>query len=76
MSKRDGERITINGTVMNSYPNGMFSVQTNGDVTVLATICGKIRQNFIKILTGDSVVVEVSPYDMSRGRIIKRLPKE
>ena len=76
MSKRDADRIMVNGTVLNSYPNGMFSVQTTSDVTVLATICGKIRQNFIKILTGDNVIVEVSPYDMSRGRIIKRLPKE
>ncbi len=76
MSKKDRDRIEITGVVLDAHPGGMFTVKTAEDVKIVATICGKIRQNFIKILTGDNVIIEVSPYDMNRGRIIKRLPKE
>lgn len=76
MSKKDRDRMEIVGTIIDSHPGGMFTVRTQNDVKIIATVCGKIRQNFIKILTGDNVAIEVSPYDLTRGRIIKRLPKE
>lgn len=70
MSKTDV--IEIEGTVTEKLPNTMFRVQLENGHEVLAHISGKLRQNFIKILPGDTVTLELSPYDLSKGRIIWR----
>ena len=72
--KEKRDRLEFEGVVEEALPNAMFSVSlTNGaGAKVLATICGQMRQNFIRILPGDKVTVEVSPYDMTRGRIVYR----
>lgn len=64
--------IEVQGSVLESLPNAMFKVELENGHTVLAHISGKIRMNFIKILPGDKVTVELSPYDLSRGRITYR----
>ena len=64
--------ITVEGTVVEPLPNAMFRVELENGHRVLAHISGKIRMNFIRILPGDKVTVELSPYDLSRGRIIYR----
>ena len=70
MSKQDV--IEVEGTVMEPLPNAMFRVELQNGHKVLAHVSGKIRMNFIRILAGDRVTVELSPYDLSRGRIIYR----
>ena len=70
MTKKDV--IEVMGTVVEAQPNAMFKVKLENDHIVLAHISGKIRMNFIKILAGDKVKVELSPYDLSRGRITWR----
>jgi translation initiation factor IF-1 len=70
MSKE--EAIEVEGTVIEPLPNAMFRVQLENDHVVLAHISGKMRKYFIKILPGDKVTVELSPYDLSRGRITYR----
>ena len=70
MSKE--ETIELNGTILEPLPNAMFKVELENGHKVLAHISGKMRMNFIKILAGDKVTVELSPYDLSRGRIIYR----
>ncbi|OGI01271.1 MAG: translation initiation factor IF-1 [Candidatus Melainabacteria bacterium GWF2_37_15] len=67
------ETIEFEGTIIESLPNAMFKVKLENDHMVLAHISGKIRKNFIKILPGDKVKVELTPYDLTRGRIIYRL---
>ena len=67
MSKADV--IEIEGTVIEKLPNAMFKVKLENDHEVLATISGKLRMNYIKILPGDKVTLELSPYDLSKGRI-------
>ncbi|MFN5539260.1 MAG: translation initiation factor IF-1 [Candidatus Melainabacteria bacterium] len=64
--------LLFDGKVLEAKPNGMFIVQLENDHTVLAHISGKIRKNFIRILPGDKVTVELTPYDLSRGRIVYR----
>lgn len=71
MAKKDGV-IEVEGTVSESLPNAMFRVELSNGHKVLATISGKMRQHYIKILPEDRVVVELSPYDLSRGRIVFR----
>jgi translation initiation factor IF-1 len=66
------EAIEIEGTVQEILPNAMFRVELDNGHKVLAHISGKMRMHFIKILKGDKVTVELSPYDLSRGRIIYR----
>jgi translation initiation factor IF-1 len=66
------EPIEIDGKVVEVLPNAMFRVNIGKENIILAHISGKLRQNFIKILTGDSVIVEMSPYDLTRGRITWR----
>ena len=66
------ETIEVEGTVIESLPNAMFRVELANGHRVLAHISGKIRMHFIKILPGDKVLVELSPYDLSRGRITYR----
>jgi translation initiation factor IF-1 len=64
--------IEVDGTVVEPLPNAMFRVELANGHKVLAHISGKMRMNFIKILAGDRVMVELSPYDLTRGRIIYR----
>jgi translation initiation factor IF-1 len=64
--------ITVEGTVVETLPNAMFKVELNNGHRVLAHISGKMRMHFIKILPGDRVSMELSPYDLTRGRIIYR----
>ena len=61
--------IEIEGTILESMPNAMFRVKLENDHEILAHISGKIRKNFIRILPGDRVKVEMTPYDLSKGRI-------
>ena len=70
MSKAD--MIELEGVVTEALPNAMFKVQIDGGHVILATISGKLRMNFIRILPGDKVTVEMSPYDLSKGRITWR----
>jgi translation initiation factor IF-1 len=70
MGKQDV--IEVEGTVVEPLPNAMFRVELENGHKVLAHISGKMRMNFIKILSGDRVTVELSPYDLTRGRIIYR----
>ncbi|EKF52528.1 translation initiation factor IF-1 [Lactococcus garvieae] len=64
--------IEIEGRVVDTMPNAMFTVELENGHKVLATISGKIRKNYIRILPGDRVQVEMSPYDLTRGRITYR----
>ena len=64
--------IEVEGTVIEPLPNAMFNVELANGHRVLAHVSGKIRMNFIKILPGDKVTVELSPYDLTRGRITYR----
>lgn len=66
------EAIEVEGTVLEPLPNAMFRVELENGHQVLAHISGKMRMHFIKILPGDTVTVELSPYDLSRGRIVYR----
>ena len=66
------ESIQMEGVVVEPLPNAMFRVELDNGHKILAHISGKMRMNFIKILSGDRVTVELSPYDLSRGRIIYR----
>lgn len=70
MSKDDV--IEVEGTVLEPLPNAMFTVELENGHKVLSHISGKMRMNFIKILPGDRVTVELSPYDLNRGRITYR----
>ena len=70
MAKSDS--IEVMGTVVESLPNAMVRVKLENDFMVLATISGKMRMNFIRILPGDKVRMELSPYDLTRGRITWR----
>ncbi|MCT4661068.1 MAG: translation initiation factor IF-1 [Tissierellales bacterium] len=70
MSKQDV--IELEGTVVEALPNAMFKVKLENDHIVLAHISGKLRMNFIRILPGDRVTLELSPYDLTRGRITWR----
>ena len=64
--------IEVDGKVFDTMPNAMFTVELENGHQVLATISGKIRKNYIRILPGDKVQVELSPYDLTRGRITYR----
>jgi len=66
------EAIKVQGTVMETLPNAMFKVELENGHQILAHISGKMRMHFIRILPGDVVTVELSPYDLSRGRITYR----
>jgi len=66
------EAIEVEGTVVEPLPNAMFRVELANGHKVLAHISGKIRLHYIRILPGDKVLVELSPYDLSRGRIVYR----
>ena len=66
------EHIEVEGNVVTVLPGTMFRVELDNKHQVLAHISGKMRKNFIRILTGDRVLVELSPYDLARGRIVYR----
>ena len=68
----DNDAIEIEGTVIEKLPNATFQVELENGHKVLAHISGKLRMNFIRILPGDKVTIELSPYDLSKGRIIWR----
>ena len=70
MSKEDA--IEVTGTVLETLPNAMFQVELENKHRVLAHISGKMRKHFIRILPGDRVRVELSPYDLTKGRIVFR----
>ncbi|MCK5341145.1 MAG: translation initiation factor IF-1 [Desulfobulbaceae bacterium] len=69
------EAIQVEGTIVEPLPNAMFRVELENGHRVLAHISGKMRMHFIKILPGDKVTVELSPYDLTRGRVIFRSRK-
>jgi len=66
------EAIQMNGVVKETLPNTVFRVELENGHIITAHISGKMRKNYIRILTGDKVIVEISPYDLSKGRIIFR----
>ena len=68
--------IEMEGVILESLPNAMFRVLLDNDFNVLAHISGKIRKNYIRILPGDRVKVELTPYDLTKGRITYRLRKK
>lgn len=67
------DNIELEGVVTQELGNSLFKVEVLQDQEIICTISGKIRKNFIKIITGDKVKLEVSPYDLTRGRITKRM---
>lgn len=67
------EKIQMEGTVTKALPGTAFLVELETGHTVTAYLCGKMRMYYIKIIPGDKVLVEISPYDLTKGRIIKRL---
>ncbi|MDA8082891.1 MAG: translation initiation factor IF-1 [Nitrospiraceae bacterium] len=70
MAKEDS--IEVQGTILETLPNAMFKVELENGQTILAYVSGKMRMHFIKILPGDKVTIELSPYDLTRGRITYR----
>ena len=71
MAKKD-DVIEVEATVLETLPNTMFKVELENGAVILAHVSGKIRMNYIRILPGDKVTLEMSPYDLSKGRIIWR----
>ena len=72
LPKPKEDAIVLEGTVVEPLPNAMFRVELENKHRVLAHVSGKMRKNFIRILAGDKVAVELSPYDLTRGRIVYR----
>jgi len=70
MAKEDN--IEVQGTILDTLPNAMFKVELENGQTILAYVSGKMRMHFIKILPGDKVTIELSPYDLTKGRITYR----
>jgi translation initiation factor IF-1 len=70
MGKEDS--IEVQGTIVETLPNAMFKVELENGQTILAYVSGKMRMHFIKILPGDKVTIELSPYDLTKGRITYR----
>lgn len=70
-----GDNIELNGVVKECFPNTMFRVECENGHELLAHLAGKLRKNYIRILPGDHVRIEISPYDLSKGRIIRRFVK-
>ncbi|MFH1791925.1 MAG: translation initiation factor IF-1 [Candidatus Omnitrophota bacterium] len=66
------DAITVTGTVLETLPNAMFRVELENNHRVLAHVSGKMRMHFIRILPGDRVTLELSPYDLTKGRITRR----
>jgi translation initiation factor IF-1 len=72
MGGKKEDKIILEGVVVETLPNAMFKVKLDNGVTILAHICGKMRMNFVRILPGDRVKVEISKYDPTKGRITWR----
>jgi translation initiation factor IF-1 len=72
MANKEEDKIELEGIIIEALPNTTFKVELDGGHTVLAYLSGKMRKNYIRILLGDRVKVEMTPYDMNRGRIIFR----
>ena len=72
MAKKKDDVIEVQATVVETLPNAMFKVQLDNREVILAHVSGKIRMHYIRILPGDRVTVEISPYDLTRGRITFR----
>ena len=70
--KKKSDVIVVDGAVIKALPNAMFRVEIEGGHLVLAHVSGKMRMHYIKLLAGDKVAVELSPYDLTKGRIISR----
>ena len=71
--KNKGDIIVLDGYVEKALPNAMFQVKlVEGEHTILAHVSGKMRMHYIKLLPGDKVAVEISPYDLTKGRIVSR----
>ena len=70
--REDPNVIAVEGKVVDALPNAMFTVELDNGHSVLGHLAGKLRKNFIRVLRGDRVVVELSPYDLTRGRITYR----
>ena len=66
------ELLEFEGTVIECLPNTIFTVRLDNDIEILATLAGKMRKNNIRVLLGDRVALEISPYDITRGRIVYR----
>lgn len=75
VKKESQEKIEVQGTITEALPNATFRVQLDSGQQVLAYISGRMRKNYIKVLLGDRVLVELSPYDPMRGRITYRFKK-
>lgn len=67
------DKITLTGTISKALPGTSFIVDLDNGMKITAHLCGKMRLNYIKIIPGDRVMVEITPYDLTKGRIIKRL---
>ena len=70
MSRKDA--IKVEGTILETLPNAMFRVELENGHVIIAHVSGKMRMHFIRILAGDKVTIEMSPYDLSKGRIVMR----
>ncbi|MCK4651354.1 translation initiation factor IF-1 [Candidatus Babeliales bacterium] len=70
--KKKKEVIIVDGVVLKALPNAMFQVEIEGGHKILGHVSGKMRMHYIKLLPGDKVAVELSPYDLTKGRIISR----
>ena len=70
--RQDPDAITVEGRVVDALPNAMFTVELDNGHNVLSHLAGKMRKNYIRVLPGDRVTVELSPYDLTRGRITFR----
>lgn len=73
--KQKDDVVRIEGIVKDTLPNAMFKVEIEGGHEVLGHVSGKMRMNYIRILPGDKVALELSPYDLKRGRIVRRFKK-
>ncbi len=69
---KDDDKVSIDATVTQALPNAMFRVKLPNDHEIIAYVSGKMRRHYIRILPGDTVTVEMSPYDMTKGRIVYR----
>ncbi|GBD09501.1 translation initiation factor IF-1 [Thermoflexus sp.] len=74
-SEKAKDVIQVEGTVVETLPNAMFKVRLDNGHEVLAHLSGRMRMYYIRVLLGDRVLVELSPYDLSRGRIVRRLSR-
>jgi translation initiation factor IF-1 len=72
MSEKD-QKINLEGTIAEALPSTTFKVQLENGHLIIAHLAGKMRMNYIKVVPGDKVIVEMSPYDLTKGRITKRL---